>query len=391
MMKLLLVHNYYEQPGGEDQSFAAEAALLRDNGHEVTTYTLSNDAIGTMPLAAAAVKTIWNKDAYRAIRAVIRKNRPDLAHFHNTFPLVSPAGYYAAKAEGVAVVQSLHNYRLLCGNAVFFRNGAVCEDCLGGFPWPVIAHACYRNDRAASAVVAGMQSIHRGLGTWRRQVDVFIAPSEFSRRKFIEGGLPAAKIRVKPNFLTDRGTGKGEGNYALFVGRLSPEKGLGTLIAAWERLSLPVLPLRIVGDGPVAPMIAQAAAHFDSISWLGRLSGERVAELMRSATFLIFPSECYETFGLVAIEAFAAGTPVIAANIGAMSELVEHGRTGFHFRPTDVDDLARQVEHALAHPDQLSQMRKEVRREFEGKYTASRNYEMMKGIYKLAVENAKSG
>ena len=190
-MKILVVHNYYKQPGGEDQCVAAEVALLKAHGHEVIPYSVRNDSIDTLGRLTVASRTIWSRSAYREVRQLIRTHRPQIAHFNNTFPLISPAAYYAARAEGVRVVQTLHNFRLLCPNALFFRNGRVCEDCLGrSFPWPGIAHKCYRGSRMASAAAAAMVAVHRVLGTWREAVDVYVALTEFSRQKFIAGGLP---------------------------------------------------------------------------------------------------------------------------------------------------------------------------------------------------------
>jgi len=220
-------------------------------------------------------------------------------------------------------------------------------------------------------------------------VDTYIVLTEFAREKFISGGLPEGKIMVKPHFIhTDPGPDEGAGGFALFVGRLSPEKGSDTLLSAWERLGGKPH-LKIVGDGPLAPRAADAARRYPGVEWLGRQPLEEVYELMGGAAFLVFPSEVYETFGRVAIEAFARGTPVVASKIGAIAELVEHGRTGLHFRPGDSRDLAAQVEWALSHPAELERMRKAARAEFEAKYTAERNHELLMEIYRTAVERAK--
>jgi glycosyltransferase involved in cell wall biosynthesis len=288
------------------------------------------------------------------------------------------------------VIQTLHNYRLLCPVALFFRDGRVCEDCMGkAVPWPGVVHGCYRGSRAASGVIATMLTVHRALRTWTEMVDVYVALTEFARDKFIEGGLPAGKIVVKPNFVApDPGQGPGGGGYALFVGRLAPEKGTGTMLAAWDRLGTRI-PLKIVGDGPLRDRVMGAAARQSNVEWLGHMPVADVHELMGKADMLVFPSQWYETFGRVAAEAFAAGTPVIAANIGAVAELVEHGRTGLKFRPGDPGDLVTQVEWALSHPAGLRSMREEVRAEFEAKYTAERNYRTLMEIYEAALERKK--
>lgn len=384
-MRILTVHNYYQQPGGEEQIFATESALLETRGHQVRRYTIHNDRIEGMNPLALAKKTIWNGDVYSDLRAIVRQERPDVAHFHNTFPLISPAAYHAMKDEGVPVVQTLHNYRLLCPNAMFFRNGKVCEDCLGKCgPLPGIVRGCYRESQTASGVVAAMVNLHSLMCTWSKTVNVFVAYSQFALNKFVQGGLPEKKILFKTNFLHPApAPGTGRGGYAIFVGRLSPEKGLGTLLAAWEQLGGKI-PLKIVGDGPLAPQVIEATKRLQGVEWLGRKPLEEVYELMGEAALLIFPSEWYETFGRVAIEAFAKGTPVVASDIGAIAELVTPGQTGLLFRPGDAQDLAAQVEWALTHPEELMQMRRTARAEFEAKYTAAENYRRMIEIYTLA-------
>jgi glycosyltransferase involved in cell wall biosynthesis len=384
-MRIFSVHNKYQIRGGEDESQEAEQRILREMGHEVQLYLEDNKRILSIDPMQVAFDTVWSMSAYRTAKQQFSSLYHDLMHVQNFFPIISPSVYYAARESGVPVVQSLRNYRLLCPNALFFRSGKVCEDCLGKpVPYPGILHSCYRENRAATTATATMLSIHRALGTWTHMVDVYIALSEFARQKFIQGGLPADKIVVKPNFVhPDPGIGSGSGGYALFVGRLSVEKGLDTLLAAWEHLGHKI-PLKIVGEGPLSDMVATAAARQPSrIEWLGRRPIAEVYALMGSAKMLIFPSKWYETFGRVAIEAFAKGTPVIAANIGAIAELVEHGRTGLHFQPGDAVDLATQVEWALTHPTNMAQMRLEARSEFEAKYTASENYRQLMEIYSL--------
>ncbi|PTQ51397.1 MAG: Glycosyltransferase [Brockia lithotrophica] len=308
-----------------------------------------------------------------------------MVHVHNTFPLASPAVFHALKAEGVPLVMTLHNYRLFCVNALFFRKGQVCEACLGRLPWRGVIHGCYRESRLASSVVAGMLTVHRAIGTWNL-VDRFIALTEFARKKFIEGGIPPEKIVVKPNFVyPDPGPGEGRGGYALFVGRLSPEKGIQTLLKAWELLGGRI-PLKIVGDGPLAEEVSKASQKIRGVEWLGRMPPEEVYALMGEAMFLVFPSEGYENFPRVFAEVFAKGTPVIASDIGAAGEIISHGRTGLHFRPGDPEDLAAKVEWLLGRPRELERMRREARAEYEAKYTAEKNYEQLMAIYRGVLE-----
>lgn len=385
-MKLLLVHNFYQQPGGEDSVFKQEGRLLEEAGHEVVRYTTHNNMINGLGTSKLLKATLWNSEIYRELRQLIRRERPNVVHFHNTFPLISPAAHHAAKAEHVAVVQTLHNYRLMCPAAILFRNSSPCELCCNKtFPWPGIIHACYRDSLAGSLTVGIMLGLHRVIHTWDLKIDAYIALTEFARKKFIEGGLPANTIAVKPNFIhPDPGPGKGEGIFALFVGRLTYEKGIETLLAAW-RLIGTCLPLYIVGDGPLAQKVAAAAEQFPGITWCGRLEQEAVYRLMGEAKVVVVPSLWYETFGLVVIEAFAKGTPVIASKLGALEEIIFHKKTGLHIKPGDHQDLIDNVQWVQNNPDEVQRMRREARRRYEEKYTAKGNYESLMDIYNQAM------
>ncbi len=388
-MKVLVVHNHYQQPGGEDGVFDAETRLLESRGAQVARYTAHNATVAGLGPIALATRTVWNRDTYRDVRALLLRERPDVMHVHNTLPLISPAAHHAAVAEGVPVVQTLHNYRLLCPGANLYRDGVVCEDCLGKrVPYPGVQHKCYRNSRAATAAVAATLVVHRTMGTWTDCVNVFIALSEFSRNKFVEGGMSADRIVVKPNFVDpDPGVGTGDGGYALYVGRLSPEKGVRTLLAAWQSIGAR-LPLKLVGDGPLADDVLAAVAANSAIEWLGQCPAAAVAMLIRRATVLVCPSECYENFPLVVTEAFAAGTPVVAARIGALAELVTHGVTGRLFAVGDPQDLADEVAQLQRHRLGTAALRRQARAEFEGKYTAARNYELLINTYARAIADS---
>lgn len=383
-MEILSVHSNYKIRGGEDESREAEERLLERMGHQVDRYEESNYRMDELNPINAATRTVWSIEAYETMKQRLSDRAYDLIHVQNFFPMISPSIYYAARAKGTPVVQTLRNYRLLCPNALFFRDGQVCEDCLGKvIPLPGVLHSCYRQSYLASGVVATMITAHRALQTWNEMVDVYIALTEFARKKFVEGGIPSEKIVVKPNFVfPDPGKAEEKEDFALFVGRLSIEKGVDTLIAAWKQVGKN-MPLKIIGEGPLEDQVIEATQQIPSIEWLGRKPLPDVYELMGRAKLLIFPSKWYETFGRVAVEAFAKGTPVIASNLGAIAEIVDHGRTGLHFRPGDSEDLIRQVEWALSHPTELAEMEHEARFEFETKYTAHQNYQILMQIYEL--------
>ena len=384
-MRILIAHNFYQQPGGEDTVYYAEKKLLEDCGHEVIPFTVHNDEVNGMGRLTLARKTLGNRELCQRLGQIVATRRVQVAHFHNTLPLISPAAYHAARSAGAAVVQTLHNYRILCPNGLLFRDGQVCERCIGKLlPWQGIAHGCYRESRVTTAMVALTVAGHRMVGTYHRDVDLYITPSQFTRRLTLKAGLPEQRVVVKPHFVyPDGGVGTGDGGYAMFVGRLSSEKGLDTLLQAWRML--PNAPaLKIVGDGPLADRMNGLPAN---VEWLRRQPPEKVHELLGRAAMLIFPSECYETFGRVVAEAFAAGTPVIASNVGSAAEMIDHGRTGLLFTGGNTNDLAKQVALMLADRAQLATMRQAVRKQFDDRYSAASNYQQLLTIYRSAMQS----
>lgn len=388
-MRILAVHNRYQRPGGEDVVFEAETALLRAHGHQVMQYVEDNSEIGYLNRPRVAVETIWSRRAGRRLRRLLAEHTPDLVHFHNTFPLISPAAYVTCRRAGVPVVQTLHNYRLICPNALLFRDGHPCEDCVprAAAAWPGILHACYRNSRPQTAVVSAMLAVHRLRHTWRQDVAVYIALTEFARDKFIVGGLPPAKLVVKPNFVApDPGMLPAEKSYFLFVGRLSEEKGIRTLLRTWARGNVR-MPLRIAGAGPLEGAVREAADGSELISYLGPIERAAVFQQMRSAHALIFPSEWYEALPVTILEAFACGLPVIAANRGAAGEIVRDRHTGLLFSPGDDHALEDRLAWAERNPEALRSLGVAARQEYEAKYTAESNYGRLLQIYRIALQS----
>lgn len=384
---MLVAHTYYRQRGGEDGSFEIERALLEDRGHEVMSFTRSNEALAGMNRVQAAAATIWNRRIGKEIAGVVDRFGPDVVHFQNTFPLFSPAAYRAARSRGAAVVETLRNYRISCVNGLLFRDGEVCELCLGK-PVAVhgIRHACYRDDRPASAVVAAMNGVHHAAGTWRHAVDRYIVLSDFAREK-LRTVLPVEKLSVKPNFLhPDPGPGDGSGAYAVFVGRLTEEKGVRILLEAWSQID-DAIPLVIIGDGELENSVrASAEASQGRVRFMGRLDQASVLEVVGDAGLLVFPSRWYEGMPRTIIEAFARGTPVVASRLGTPADMVDEGYTGRLVQPGSAVHLAEVVTDLIRSPALLRSMRTNARAVFMKRYSADRNHDRLMQIYEAAIE-----
>lgn len=377
-LRVLVAHNAYMHAGGEDAVVTAEIELLASFGHTVIELRRDNSEVASRGRLGLAVDAHWSRQAHADLRALIERSRPDVVHVHNTLPLLSPSVHWAAAGAGVAVVQTLHNFRLACPQAMFLREGKVCEDCLGRAPLPAVMHACYRGSRAQSAVVASVVVLHRALGTWSDKVDRFIALSEFSRGKFVDAGLPPERITVKANFVPARKPLARERSAYLFVGRLAEEKGIAVLGRA---ASLAGLPVRIVGSGPEARHLAAVPG----ILQFGTIGADEVRNQMEQAKALLLPSICYENFPRTIVEAYACGLPVIASRIGSLLELVEHGQTGMLFESGDAADLARTMRWAEDHPDEMAEMGRRARQRYEERYTPEINHAQLIAIYQAAM------
>jgi glycosyltransferase involved in cell wall biosynthesis len=385
-VKILVVHNPYKQLGGEDIVFQQECRVLRRGGHEVLTYCRSNDEIksmGALQKISLAPRTIWASDSKKQLAALLAKEKPEIVHVHNTFIMVSPAAFSACYEAGIPVVHTLHNYRLMCSAGTFYRKGGVCEECATVGLWRGIQHACYHDSAAMSAVVASMIAVHRRLDTWTHPLHHYIALSQFARKKFIESGMPEERIFVKPNFVDpDPGLCDEKEDYAVFVGRLSPEKRVSTLLNAWEASSSR-FPLKILGGGPLLSELQEVAREkgLDGVHFLGQMPRNQAVSTIRKARFLIFSSEWYENFPVTIVEAFASGTPVICSRLGAMEEIVTDGRNGLHFEPGNAPDLAEKMDWAWTNADAMRTMGRAARADYESKYAWDKNYAQLIDIY----------
>jgi len=394
-VKILVVHNPYQQPGGEDIVFEQECRLLRNAGHNVVTYCRSNDEIremGPLERLLLAPRAVWSPESRRDFSELLEQEKPDLVHVHNTFVMISPAIFSACYDAQIPVVHTLHNYRLMCPSATFYRQGRVCEDCTTGGLRQGIRHACFHDSHALTAVIASMIAIHRRLGTWDHPLHSYIALSQFARQKFVEAGLPASRLFVKPNFVDpDPGPCDAKEDYAVFVGRLSPEKRVSTLLTAWER-STTRIPLFILGGGPQLEELKQVARekNLDGVKFLGQLPRPLAVARIHKARFLIFSSEWYENFPVTIVEAFASATPVICSRLGAMQEIVSDGSTGLHFSPGDAKDLAGKLDWAWSNPAKMTAMGQSARQEYERLYSAERNYAQLLDIYNRVLATGHS-
>ncbi|WP_290764616.1 glycosyltransferase family 4 protein [Aquabacterium sp.] len=379
--RVLIVHNRYQQRGGEDAVVESESAMLAEHGLDVRSLIVSNDEIDVRNKALVAIETLWSSRQARRMEQMLVEHRPDVVHVHNSFPLLSPAVYWACQRLGVPVVQTLHNFRLACPQAMFLREHRVCEECLGHVPWRAVVHRCYRDSTLQSLVSATNITVHRALGTYRNKVNRFIALNAFCRDKFIEMGLPATKVVIKPNCVAAVAEPCWEGrNGGLYVGRLSPEKGMVTLLGAWDLLSTPGSPakLRVVGKGEFEDAWSQRGNEV----YLGFKPLPEVIEQMRRSLYMVVPSIWFENFPRTIVEAFSVGLPVIASRIGALAELIEDGVTGLLVEPHDPRDLANKMAWAEAHPDAMLAMGRQAHARYRACYAPDVNLAELLAIYR---------
>ncbi len=388
-MRIFIVHNHYGHfaTGGEGQIALNEAELLRSHGHIVSMYEATNAEIEELTLVGKCQSLLqvgWSKMGYERIRAAIDVFRPDLMHVHNYWFRLTPSVFAAAKERGVATVLSLHNYRLVCPAGMFLRKGQPCELCMDGKGSRVLIHWCYPGGSWLKSLLAyRLYQETRKRQLLASLVDAYIALTEFGRQKVAAGGLPPEKLYVKPNFMVDPINGGApttpkEG--AIYVGRLSPEKGVLGLLEAWRYIDYP---LTIVGDGPL--MAAARRAGGSQVKFLGSRSHEDVLRLIEQSAFLVFPSECYEAFPLALLEGMAVGRAVVASDLGPRREIVRDGQTGLLYRSGDIQDLTSKVRRLILDRNFCAAMGAAARQVYLAKYTPATNYQMLIRIYEEAV------
>lgn len=399
-MKVVIVHNAYPQYGGEDTVVANETAMLKRHGYDVVPRIVPTEESGALNLIRCGLSAVWNPVAARQLKLLLQREKPDIVHCHNTFPLLSPSIFAACRKAGIPVVQTIHNYRHICPAGGFFRDGAICEECIGKkFPSPVLKYRCYRNSRIASAIPAMTAYTQRIRRTFERDVDAVIALNLFGKEKLIEGGLPADRIVIKPNFsldpeMSDPGPRPEEKPFTLcFAGRLSTDKGIGVLLDAWTDFfkavtagSTPQPRLRIMGEGEMADRVVTAAEQCPGIEYLGRLSHSDTVREIAQADGLVCPSIWYEGMPMTLLEAFSVGTPVIASRIGGLPEMVQEGINGLLFTPGDKEQLEAHFHKLYAAPALIDEMGSNARKIHESRYSEEVNFPLLDTIYRDVIE-----
>ena len=381
-MRVLVLHSRYLSGAvsGENRVVDDEVRLLREGGHEVNVFFPPRRAGRTFGAIQEGLSAVWSRAAVEHVQQVVKRERPDVVHCHNLFPALSPGVLRAAGSAGAAVVMTLHNYRLICLPSTLLRKGRVCEDCLGRLPWRGVVHRCYRGSAAASASLATSIGVHRALGTYER-VDLYLAVSEFMRTKHIEMGIAPERVVTKSNFAWSTARRDGPGDYFVFAGRLSPEKGVWPLLAAWRHLTLPLL---VVGDGPDRDALQASAPK--SVAFRGALAPDEMPALLARARALIVPSLWYEGAPRILLEAYAAGVPVLASRIGALPELVEHGASGLLFPPNDVEALAAGVTR-LADDGESERLGEGAWQLWRERFTPERGLKELEACYRRPLDH----
>lgn len=390
-MRILLVHNFYgsEAPSGENRVVEMEKRMLTARGHKVEVFFRESDVIRAQGLRGkikGALITPWNWMAFFSIRKKIRSFRPDIVHVHNTFPLITPAIFWGIP-RSIKTVLTLHNYRTMCPAAFPMREGKVCLRCIDKRNvWDALRFGCYRKSRLATFPLVVCVAMHRWLGTWNR-VNVFIVLSEFQKEIFSRCGFEKSRIFVKGNFCDlqthfDLDTPKQKSEVVVYVGRISAEKGIQTLVDAWRLLGENAPTLRIIGDGELLAEIRRTTLDIQKIEWIGKIPFAGVVDSIKQAKLLVLPSEWYETFGMVVVEAFALGVPVAVSDIGALPSIVKNGWTGVVFPPGDSQKLCKVIRRLWANQGKLSEMGLNAYKEYIAKYTEQANYQRLMEIYK---------
>lgn len=382
--KILMVHNYYQVPGGEDTVVANEIQMLKKYGHHVVFYSRDNSELKKMSKFQKLflpINTIFNFRTYRDIKRIIKREKIDIVHVHNTLNLISPSVYYAALSLGVPVVQTVHNFRLLCPGATFYRDGHICEDCVEKSLWCAIKHNCYRNSKWQTLACVINTKFHRMMGIYGKIN--YICLTDFNREKLLKlKQIKKDKVFVKPNFVESTQPfipGEKRKNQFVFSGRLDKLKGIDLLLKAWKEMGEQAPKLVVCGTGPMEEWCRRfVKKNKINVELRGFVFNEDVREILANSKALILPTQCYEGFPMSVVEAYSVGTPIICSNLGNPGNVVTEGITGYKFKCNDLDELILAIRHLYCYENVFS----EVLKEYTRKYTIEKNYSQLRLIYR---------
>ena len=391
-LRVLQVHNHYSPGwGGEDTVVQLEAQLLRDRGHVVAEFTASTAALKNGPLfrqMLAVPSFLWSPQSYKSLCQKIWEFQPDVVHVHNTFPRLSPSVFWASRRAGVPVVQTLHNFRHVCANALLIREDRQCEKCVGHPSLPALRHRCYAGSLARTAVIVALNALHWKLGTYTRAVDTYITLNDFNRQVFLRGDFPGHKLVVKPNFVPVSNLDRPRKPQVVFAGAMSQSKGVRLLLEAWDIAALEGFNLLLVGDGPERKALEEQYAQLSRVTWCGRLSRPEVLKHIATSRILAFPSLAYENCPMVLLEALSVATPVVAANHPGLQTIIRHQREGLLFQSGDPQALALALRNALlADHDTWSRWSSAARRTQAERYSENVSYHQLISIYRSVIRN----
>jgi glycosyltransferase involved in cell wall biosynthesis len=392
-LRVLQVHNKYRPGwGGEDTVADLEADLLRKKGHSVerlSVWTGELDKASAFRIVSAGFGTVWSFRGYKLMRDAVARFAPDIVHVHNVFPLLSPSIYWAASRAGIPVVQTMHNYRLACANAILLRKERPCTECVGHFPWAALAHRCHGGSFFRTAAVTAMNVLHRWMGTYEDKIHAYIALTDFSKEILRRSGLPGDRIFVKSNFTSDPGRlVELRSRQFVYAGEISRAKGVHLLLAAWARLASNDFKLVILGDGPERGALERLYRSARNVVWMGAQPRNKVLEQIAMSKWLVLPSLAYENCSMTVLEAFSAGTPVVVPNHGSFAAIVSEHKEGMLFSPGDVVSLASSLWAAVcASQTEWMVWSAQARNTFLRELTAEANYAQLMSIYQKAAEH----
>jgi len=385
-MKILFIHNKYQFMGGEDQVVENEKKLLEKNGHIINTYFRDNSEIkiyNPKQKFSFFFNSLFSIKTVKEINTILKNDNPEVAQVFNIFPLISPSVYWVLKKNRIPIVQIINNFRFLCINGLFLDRKGICEKCKNGNFVHGVLKRCNRESIIISFLYALITTLIRKY--FINKINIFVVSNEFVKQKYVEGGFNSKLIRIKPNFINMKSTPNKiysiREKYMAYIGRISKEKGIYTLLNAMKYCS--DIKLKIIGNGPELDNIIRLTKDrkLSNIDILGYLSQEKKESILKNALFLIFPSECYENFPVTILEAYKFGIPVIGSNHGAMASLIEDNVTGLHFKVGDIKDLAQKIKKLWSSSELRDKLSINGKKKIENDFSPEYNYKILRSIY----------